>query len=220
MLLLALLFVLAALGLLVVALAISTMVWAWGSVAASVVATVLLIADWWQRRHAVDAAQDDPSVVEAPEPQARPTATEPTPETPVAGTAEAADPADNTEDADKVDGVVKAEPVSTVRDEFDEFDEDESSDALDREAEPAEEDTDAADILVVSDLVAEVVVLDERPRYHLAGCRWVGARSTLPLPVSEARQLGFSPCAVCTPDAVLAARQRQPRRQTRRQTSS
>ena len=62
---------------------------------------------------------------------------------------------------------------------------------------------------MVSGLDAEVHVIDERPRYHLAKCPWVGGRPTMPLPVSEARQLGFTPCAVCGPDAVLARRHRE-----------
>ena len=73
------------------------------------------------------------------------------------------------------------------------------------DAEPAEEDTDAADLLVVTDLTAEVRVVDERPRYHLSTCTWLAGRPTLGLPVSEARELGFTPCAVCSPDATLAA---------------
>ncbi|WP_369794550.1 hypothetical protein [Kutzneria sp. 744] len=80
----------------------------------------------------------------------------------------------------------------------------------DDQQEPAEEDTDAADALVVSELTDEVLVLDERPRYHLAACDWVGERPTIPLPVNEARQLGFTPCAVCAPDATLAAATRHP----------
>jgi hypothetical protein len=71
--------------------------------------------------------------------------------------------------------------------------------------EPAEEDTDAADLLVVADLATEVRVVDERPRYHLATCAWLAGRATLGLPVGEARQLGFTPCAVCSPDGTLAA---------------
>ncbi|MFD0200813.1 MULTISPECIES: hypothetical protein [Saccharothrix] len=74
--------------------------------------------------------------------------------------------------------------------------------------EPGEEDTDAADALIVSELTDEVRVLDERPRYHLAECSWLGSRSSLGLPVDEARRLGFTPCAVCRPDAGLAARKR------------
>jgi hypothetical protein len=78
----------------------------------------------------------------------------------------------------------------------------------DAEDEPAEEDTDAADLLVVTDLDVEVRVVDERPRYHLVACVWLGGRPTLGLAVSEARQLGFTPCAVCTPDRTLAAARR------------
>jgi hypothetical protein len=74
--------------------------------------------------------------------------------------------------------------------------------------EPAEEDTDAADLLVVTDLDVEVRVVDERPRYHLAACAWLAGRPTLGLAVNEARQLGFTPCAVCTPDRSLAAARR------------
>lgn len=81
-------------------------------------------------------------------------------------------------------------------------------DDLDLEAEPAEEDTDAADVLAVSELDAEVRVVDERPRYHLAACRWLSGRPTLGLSVREARELGFTPCSVCAPDQALAAANR------------
>jgi hypothetical protein len=74
----------------------------------------------------------------------------------------------------------------------------------DQGTEPVEEDTDAADLLIVTDLTAEVRVLDERPRYHLAACSWPASRPTLALPVNEARQLGFTPCAICRPDNTLA----------------
>jgi hypothetical protein len=77
--------------------------------------------------------------------------------------------------------------------------------------EPAEEDADAADALIVSELTDEVRVLDERPRYHLADCSWLASRPSLGLPISEARQLGFTPCAVCRPDASLATRKRAAR---------
>jgi len=80
---------------------------------------------------------------------------------------------------------------------------------IDPAVEPAvEEPADGAAALEAEALGHEVVVIDERPRYHLAGCAWVGDRQTIPLPVREARELGFTPCAVCTPDARLAARHR------------
>lgn len=78
-------------------------------------------------------------------------------------------------------------------------------------AEPGEEPTDASDLLVVAGLNAEVRVVDEHPRYHLATCVWLANRPTIPIPVSEARQLGFTPCSRCAPDSVLAARHRAAR---------
>ncbi|PPK67547.1 hypothetical protein V5P93_005425 [Actinokineospora auranticolor] len=82
---------------------------------------------------------------------------------------------------------------------------------LDPDREPPEEATDAADLLIVADLRVDVRVLDERPRYHLPRCAWLGARPSITLPAAEARELGFTPCAICTPDAVLAARHREGR---------
>jgi hypothetical protein len=81
-------------------------------------------------------------------------------------------------------------------------------DVPDQAIEPREEQADAADAITAASLSDEVVVIDERPRYHLRGCVWVGARETLPLPLREARDLGFGPCSVCRPDATLAARHR------------
>lgn len=99
-----------------------------------------------------------------------------------------------------------AEPVAAVTEDV--------PDAPDvPDDEPGEEPTDAADLLIVASLTAEVRVVDERPRYHLAACAWLAGRPTLGLPVAEARQLGFTPCARCTPDASLATRHRDAKRQ-------
>jgi hypothetical protein len=76
------------------------------------------------------------------------------------------------------------------------------------DAEPDEEPTDATDRLVIAELSVEVVVVDEHPRYHLTSCTWLKGRETIPLPVSEARTLGFTPCARCGPDATIAANHR------------
>ncbi|NIH84232.1 hypothetical protein FHX45_001125 [Amycolatopsis granulosa] len=72
------------------------------------------------------------------------------------------------------------------------------------EGEPGVERTDPADAEIVSGLDVEVVVVDEHPRYHLTDCDWLTGRDTIPISVSEARDLGFTPCARCTPDAGLA----------------
>ena len=182
-----LLCVLAAFALLVVALVSTQTLWAWGSVALSVVGAVVLLLDW-QRRRRADARPPD-SGMAAAEP--------------------IVDGGDDESDADpQEDEGGPGEPQATG---------DLDSAATggvrigtnrDDQPEPAEEDTDAADALVVSELTDEVLVLDERPRYHLAACGWLGGRPTIPLPVNEARQLGFTPCAVCTPDAKLAAASR------------
>ncbi|MGH3924333.1 MAG: hypothetical protein ACRDTT_15965 [Pseudonocardiaceae bacterium] len=58
------------------------------------------------------------------------------------------------------------------------------------------------------ELADEVLVIDEYPRYHLAGCPWADAAHVDRLPVREARELGFTPCAQCSPDAALVRRHR------------
>jgi hypothetical protein len=73
---------------------------------------------------------------------------------------------------------------------------------------PPVEDVEVTDLLMVVDLKDEVLVIDEHPRYHLAGCAHLAGRATIPLPVDEARADGFTPCAVCEPDRNLAERAR------------
>ena len=69
---------------------------------------------------------------------------------------------------------------------------------------PDIEDVEVTDLLLVVDLKDEVLVLDEHPRYHRAGCRHLRGRTPIPLPHDEARTDGFTPCAVCEPDHTLA----------------
>lgn len=88
------------------------------------------------------------------------------------------------------------------------------SDAITGEAAPGEEDTDAADLLVVYELTEEVLVVDGHPRYHLARCRWSDHAGAERLPVREARELGFTPCGRCWPDTTLARRHRAARAST------
>lgn len=180
MLYLVLALVVAAFGLLIAALATANTLWAWISVGVSVVAAVLLVIDWLAGRRKVAAT--------------------------------VADRAD-TAPTDRVDAVPAADTGTEADDEdFDDSQPDGEPDAgptVDAaEAEPPEEATDAADLLVISDLGTEVRVVDEHPRYHLARCSWLAGKATIPLPVSEARQLGFTPCARCAPDAALAAEHR------------
>jgi hypothetical protein len=73
---------------------------------------------------------------------------------------------------------------------------------------PAVEEVEVTDLLLVMDLHDEVVVVDEHPRYHLPDCAWLRGRDAIPLPLDEARADGFTPCSTCEPDRRLAATER------------
>lgn len=95
-----------------------------------------------------------------------------------------------------------AETTEVVEDPVDEAGSESYPDPPD---EPAEEDVSAPTALKVVDLDAEVVVVDGRPRYHLADCPHLEGREGIPLPIAEARESGFTPCSLCKPDATLVA---------------
>ncbi len=75
---------------------------------------------------------------------------------------------------------------------------------------PPEEPRDADAAALVAGVDDEVLVVDELPRYHLAGCRSLIGIPVIPLPAREAVELGFTPCAWCTPDRMLSVRHRAP----------
>ncbi len=81
-----------------------------------------------------------------------------------------------------------------------------AADPDDPSDEPAVESATADERARVALLDTEVLVLDGRPRYHLADCRHlVGRDEPEPLPVSEAEELGFTPCSLCAPLHTLLA---------------
>ena len=196
------LLVLGAFALLLVALAMNEPAWAWGSVAASAVAGMLLITDWITARDRSTTPRDQPErdtnpPIGANTPDGAAVGRTQTPLQRCGPTEVSAPPA-------ALDGTVEgtaghsAEPAVETP----------AEPAVDPAVEVPADGVAALDPEALGDLGDEVVVIDERPRYHLAGCAWVGDRRTIPLPVREARELGFTPCAVCTPDARLAARHR------------
>jgi hypothetical protein len=73
---------------------------------------------------------------------------------------------------------------------------------------PPVEEAEVTDLLLVVDVTDEVLVIDERPRYHLAGCVHLVGRTPIPLPLDEAKADGFTPCGGCEPDRNLAERVR------------
>ncbi|MGH3692427.1 MAG: hypothetical protein ACRDRX_00200 [Pseudonocardiaceae bacterium] len=174
---------LAAVGLLIAALGTDRTGLAWGSVALSAVAAARILRRWrrsWLQRQ--DAPDDESALLQ---------------DKPITG-AEAGDeqlvPASPT--AVQKAGSAQVQSSDTRSDE-----------GLD-EGPPGEEDTDAADLLLVYELTDEVLVIDEHPRYHLARCRWPDQARAERLPVREARELGFTPCDRCRPDTALARRHR------------
>lgn len=247
--------VLAAFGLLIAALTTANTLFAWLSVAVSVLAAGLLVFDWLagrrRAREAAEEAEPDP-VLARPE---RPfgAQTPPLAETAGGGSARAEplrsapaavpperpgpvepepverdlEPAVFAEPPEKSPAEAPAEPpVERAPEPPAELPAERPAEqpveqpagsrsarppAAEEVGEPGEEQTDAADLLVVADLRFEVRVVDEHPRYHLATCGYLHDKPTIPLPVAEARQLGFTPCVRCGPDATLAARHRATR---------
>jgi hypothetical protein len=80
-----------------------------------------------------------------------------------------------------------------------------AGDAAPLDDEPDAQPVAPADAARVARLGDEVLVVDGRPRYHLADCVHLLGRDPEPLPVSEAVELGFTPCADCAPDTALLA---------------
>jgi len=48
----------------------------------------------------------------------------------------------------------------------------------------------------------EVVVVDGRPEYHRASCSRLAGLASEPIPLSQAREDGFTPCLVCVPEGA------------------
>jgi hypothetical protein len=89
---------------------------------------------------------------------------------------------------------------SALGDEFGEPDADDPDD------EPLPQSVRPTDAVQVARLDTEVLVVDGRPRYHMADCPHLVGRLTEPLPAAEAVELGFSPCGLCRPvDRLLGA---------------
>jgi hypothetical protein len=71
--------------------------------------------------------------------------------------------------------------------------------------EPVAQQVSAADAARVARMNDEVLVIDGRPRYHLANCVRLLGRESEPLPEHEAVELGFTPCGLCKPVSALLA---------------
>jgi hypothetical protein len=206
------LLVLVGAGLFVAGLLTGVSVLYWACVAACVVAAVLLIA----ARRSMPAAPARAPLVERPTAEAAGTAPSSAvaePVVPAAGAAsgepvppEAAAPAEPTAAAAPAEPAVVAAAGATAVTATPAAEG--TEEGLD---EPPVEEVEVTDLLLVVDLTDEVLVIDEHPRYHVAGCSHLTGRTPIPLPLDEARTDGFTPCGACRPDATLADRVRAKR---------
>jgi len=92
-----------------------------------------------------------------------------------------------------------------------ELDEDEDDDEFvdeDPPDEPKAQSVLPADAARVAQMSDDVLVVDGRPRYHLADCEHLVRRECEALSVSEAVELGFTPCGLCEPVSALLAEAR------------
>lgn len=69
--------------------------------------------------------------------------------------------------------------------------------------EPTEQRMSSVEAAALMRLDTEVVVVDGRPRFHHSACAHLTGREHEPLPVAEALELGFTPCALCEPVSRL-----------------
>jgi hypothetical protein len=79
-------------------------------------------------------------------------------------------------------------------------------------AQPEEEVVDDAARQAVAGIDEEVLVIDEEPLFHLGRCSYLYGREVIPLPASEAVELGFTGCSWCTPVASLTGASADSRR--------
>lgn len=180
---------LAAVGLLIASLGPGRAGLAWGSVGLSAVAAAIILRRWrrsWLRGQ--DAPEDEIVFSED----------EPITDAEVGEAQLASASVTSAPESSVQAGGVDGSPTEVAENQSD-------------GSQPAEEDTDAADLLVVYELTDEVLVVDENPRYHLARCRLPDHERAERLPVREARELGFTPCGRCRPDTALARKHRASR---------
>ncbi|MEV4121098.1 hypothetical protein [Micromonospora sp. NPDC049645] len=105
-------------------------------------------------------------------------------------------PAD--ESSSRTRPVSPASPITASAD--DEFDR-----VAPADDEPAEQQVTAAEAARVARLLDAVEVVDGHPRYHLDSCPHLIGWQPETLPVAEAVELGFTPCARCAPATALLA---------------
>jgi hypothetical protein len=91
-----------------------------------------------------------------------------------------------------VDGVAPADPDALLED-----------DPTVPADEPAAESVSPDELTRFAQLPAEVLVVDGRPRFHLADCLHLLGMDAEPVTTAEAVEYGFTPCDLCRPVTAL-----------------
>jgi hypothetical protein len=178
----------------------------WASIGASVVAAGALAASIVYRRNRLPETgplgtsslgrSDETQQLPAMPPTGAPPTGAPPTGAPLTGAPPTGAPIGSFGPAGTADAVAATEPAAAA--------DADTSDYPDPPDEPAEEDVSAPDALRVVDSTDEVLVVDGRPRYHVAGCPHLSGKEAVPLSRLEAREAGFTPCSLCAPDATFA----------------
>jgi hypothetical protein len=186
--------VLLGLGLFVAGILTGTTALYWACVAACVVAAVLLVAARRRLTAGTSGAGPASSAVAEGSPVGAPSGDGSSGNAPSGDGGAAAAPSEQSP-GDGAHAIGASEPVAIVP---------EDPAVPEDLGDPPVEEVEVTDLLLVVDLTDEVLVVDEHPRYHLAGCAHLAGRTAIPLPLDEARTDGFTPCGVCEPDRHLA----------------
>jgi hypothetical protein len=171
--------VLVALVLLVLGLTMQDLAFVYGSIAVSLISFVFLVVGILQRRGDQPATADGPEVSEG------------------SGTADEQD-ASAAASTSSGSGAATPEPVlapslrkgGSVRAAGPDGDEPDDDELLDDDLDEEYE------------VGATVLVVPGRPRYHVAGCRYLNGKAAEEVDLAEAREQ-YSACGVCKPDQIL-----------------
>ncbi|GLZ75363.1 hypothetical protein Afil01_01700 [Actinorhabdospora filicis] len=125
---------------------------------------------------------------------------------------EARTPAKDDFDGDEAEPVAPVQPSAAEREVLPpeirpepELEPEDEPVEIDLSDEPAELPVSRIDATRLAGLTVPVQVVDGRPRFHLAGCVHLLGKEDEALPVNEAVELGFTPCALCEPTAEVLA---------------
>ena len=184
--------VLVALVLLVIGLLQHPLGYVYASIAVSLAAFGFLIVGILQRRGEISGPVGEPAISPPPTFGAGTPGSNVVTTNPSRGRTEAPEPVVNapeTDSADSLDPAIGAVAATAAPQQ-----------PYAAPEPPVEHDLDRA---AVHELAGTVLIMPGRPRYHVAGCRYLLGKDAAEVDVRDARHEGFTPCGVCKPDQAL-----------------